>query len=279
MVISLLVCISEAIGQYDVPYEPSSVVIVEKMLQMANVTKDDTVYDLGCGDGRIVITAVKEFGANGVGVDIDPVRISESKTNAIKEKVTKRIRFIQKNLFDADIHDATVVTLFLWPEVNLRLRPKLFRELKPGTRIVSHEHYMGEWLPEQTVKMNLDDWNHTIYLWILPANVSGTWEWTLSSGAGKRQYVLNLKQKFQEASGTLTVNGSTIPVTDVSIKGARLGFTAEETIGGQKTTLQFEGLVNGSSIGGSLISKAGSGSSKSNWKAQRDKSTIVPIDE
>jgi ribosomal protein L11 methylase PrmA len=135
-------CLNQAAGQYDVPYEPSEYDVVEKMLKLGKVTRNDIVYDLGCGDGRIVITAVKEYGARGVGVDIDPVRIAESKENAKKAGVTDRIRFIEQNLFSADIHEATAVMLFLWPEVNLKLRPKLFRELQPGVRIVSHEHTM-----------------------------------------------------------------------------------------------------------------------------------------
>ncbi|MFC1561298.1 SAM-dependent methyltransferase [Candidatus Latescibacterota bacterium] len=282
----LLVCLfifyGKAIGQeyvYDVAYEPTSYEIVEQMLKIANVRGDDIIYDLGCGDGRIVITAAKIFGAKGIGIDINPVRISESKENAIKEGVTDKVRFIEQNLFKADISEATVVTLFLLPSVNLKLRPKLFSELKPGTRIVSHEHYMGEWKPDQTLEKYSDGWNHTVYFWVLPANVSGTWEWSESSRTGKRRYIFNLFQKFQEVNGTLTAEGVNVPVNNVTIDGDRLQFTLEEEIGDQKVTKMFEGLANGNSIEGTIVSKATTISGESNWRAKRDPSTVIPIDD
>ncbi len=134
------------------------------MLKLAGVTARDVVYDLGCGDGRIVITAAKEFGARGVGIDIDPARIAESEENARRAGVTKRVRFRNEDLFEADIREATVVTLYLWPWVNLKLRPKLLRELRPGTRVVSHCHDMGDWAPEHQIEVN----GHKIYLWRIP---------------------------------------------------------------------------------------------------------------
>jgi SAM-dependent methyltransferase len=153
--------------EFDVPYVPTAQPVVEKMLQMAAVTKDDVVYDLGCGDGRIVITAAKVHGARGIGVDIDPVRIKESKANALEAAVTDRVKFVQRDLFKMDLKEATVVTLYLLPEINLKLRPKLFRELRPGTRIVSHDFDMGEWQPKETVKVR-DQREHTIYYWTIP---------------------------------------------------------------------------------------------------------------
>jgi SAM-dependent methyltransferase len=139
--------------QLDVPYEATPLNIVEAMLELASVSKDDIVYDLGCGDGRIVITAAKKYGARGVGVDIDPERIREANANAIKAGVADLVRFIQQDLFEAEIKEATVVTLYLLPEINLRLRPKLFRELKPGTRVVSERFDMGDWKPDKTVEV------------------------------------------------------------------------------------------------------------------------------
>ena len=135
----------------DVPYEPSSEEVVRAMIEIAKVGKNDLVYDLGCGDGRIVIAAAQKAGARGVGVDLNPERIKESRENALKANVTDRVHFFQQDLFQPQIGNATVVMLYLWPEVNLRLRPKLFRELKPGTRVVSHSHDMGCWEPDQTL--------------------------------------------------------------------------------------------------------------------------------
>ena len=135
------------------------------MLKLAGVTKNDVVYDLGCGDGRLVITAVKDFGARGVGIDIDPERIKDSTENAAKAGVTRRIAFRNEDLFEAKISDATVVTLYLWPWINLKLKDKLLKELKPGTRVVSNLHDMGEWKPDKQIKVD----GHPIYLWIIPA--------------------------------------------------------------------------------------------------------------
>ena len=145
----------------EVPYVPTPPEVVETMLKLGDVKKGDIVYDLGCGDGRIVITAAQRFEARGTGVDINPERIKEAKENAQKAGVSDRVRFIEKNLFDVDIHDATVVALYLLPEVNLRLRPKLLRELKVGTRIVSHQFDMVEWKPDKKVDVS---WR-SVYLW------------------------------------------------------------------------------------------------------------------
>jgi len=145
----------------DVPYVPTPPDVVEAMLKLGGVKQGDVMYDLGCGDGRIVIMAAQKFGATGTGVDIDPERIKEAEDNAKQAGVTGRVRFLQMNLFDADFHDATVVTLYLLPEVNMKLRPKLLKELKVGTRIVSHQFDMGDWKPDKQVSM---DWR-TLYLW------------------------------------------------------------------------------------------------------------------
>jgi SAM-dependent methyltransferase len=158
----------------DVPYVPTTEPAVEAMLKLADVKKTDIVYDLGCGDGRIVVAAAKNFGAHGVGIDINPVRINEAKESAKKAGVENLVRFEENDLFQADIHEATVVTLFLLPNINLKLRPKLLKDLKPGTRVVSNTFDMGDWKPdkESTVGDNSDDndnyLSHKFYLWIVP---------------------------------------------------------------------------------------------------------------
>lgn len=148
----------------EVPYVPSSTAIVDAMLKLANVTPRDNVYDLGCGDGRIVILAAKRYKAHGVGIDINPQRIAEARANAQAALVGPRVRFEENDLFDADIHDATVVTLYLLPHVNLRLRPKLLKDLRPGTRVVSHSFDMGDWKPDKEEEVD----GATIYLWTVP---------------------------------------------------------------------------------------------------------------
>ena len=149
----------------DVRYEPSTPEIVNAMLKLANVKRGDVVYDLGCGDGRVVIAAAQKYEARGVGIDIDPQRIKEAQENARKAGVTRRVKFLNQDLFEADIKDATVVMLYLLPWVNLRLRPKLWSDLKPGTRVVSHSHDMGDWKPEKEVQAGGD----TVYYWTIPA--------------------------------------------------------------------------------------------------------------
>jgi SAM-dependent methyltransferase len=150
----------------DVPYVPTPQEVVDEMLRIAKVGKDDVVYDLGCGDGRLVITAVRKFGARrGVGVDIDPQRISESRENARAAGVEDRVEFREQDLFETEIKEATVVTLYLLPDINLRLRPRLLSELKPGTRIVSHAFDMGDWKPERVENVE----GRSIYFWTVPA--------------------------------------------------------------------------------------------------------------
>lgn len=152
-------------GEYEVPYVPTPENVVAEMLKLAGVHKGDVLYDLGSGDGRVVITAAQKYGVRGVGIDINPERISEARANAKKAGVADRVSFREGDLFQADIHEATVVTMYLLPSVNLRLKPKLLAELKPGTRLVSHDFDMGDWKAEKTIKLEY----HTIYLWRVPA--------------------------------------------------------------------------------------------------------------
>jgi ribosomal protein L11 methylase PrmA len=149
----------------DVRYEPSTPKIVDSMLKLAGVKKGDVVYDLGCGDGRLVIEAARSFGATGVGIDIDPERIKEARENARKAGLTGKVEFRNEDLFEADFSRATVVTLYLYPWVNLKLRPKLLRDLKPGTRVVSNLHDMGDWQAEKQIEAD----GHPIYFWTIPS--------------------------------------------------------------------------------------------------------------
>ena len=158
----------QALRGPDVIFVPTPNDVVSGMLRLAGVTKNDTVYDLGCGDGRIVITAAQKYGARGVGIDIDPDRVKEASANTLKAKVSDRVKIIRGDLFEADISPATVVTLYLLTGLNLKLRPKLMKDLKPGTRVVSHAFTMGDWKPEKTEEVG----GTTIYLWRIPARKS-----------------------------------------------------------------------------------------------------------
>lgn len=148
----------------DVRYEPSSPGIVKEMLLLGGVTKSDVVYDLGCGDGRVVIAAAKEHSARGVGIDIDPQRIAEAQANAKAAGVSHLVKFKVGDLFEADVREASVVMLYLWPWINLKIRPTLLKQLKPGARIVSHYHDMGDWMPHKKIEVE----GHPIYFWTVP---------------------------------------------------------------------------------------------------------------
>jgi SAM-dependent methyltransferase len=160
----------------DVPFVPTTDEAVQAMLKLADVKKTDIVYDLGCGDGRIVIAAAKTFGAHAVGIDINPVRISEAKENAKKAGVENLVRFEENDLFQADIHEASVVTLFLLTHINLKLRPKLLQDLKPGTRVVSNTFDMGDWKPEKELTVGNSGeesyLSHRLFLWTIPKHAA-----------------------------------------------------------------------------------------------------------
>jgi ribosomal protein L11 methylase PrmA len=156
-----------------VPYVPTHESLVDEMLRMAKVGKNDILYDLGSGDGRIVITAAQRFGTRGIGYDLDPDRVTEARENAKRAGVSDRVRFEEQDIFTANISSATVVTMYLLPDVNLKLRPKLLSELKPGTRIVSHNYDLGDWEPVQRKDMDVNGVSHTLYLWVVPKRSTG----------------------------------------------------------------------------------------------------------
>ncbi len=201
----------------DVPYVPTSSHIIESMLSVANVTGEDFVIDLGCGDGRIVIAAAK-LGARGLGIDIDPERIDESNKNARQERVSDRVNFLKQDLFKTDISRATVLTMYLLPSVNMKLRPRLLRELKPGTRIVSHDFDLEDWEPDKKMP--------NIFFWIVPANISGRWRMMMNGGTDA-EMTLELEQKFQKVKGRMLLGQNVYALEDVILEGGRLEFTVQ----------------------------------------------------
>lgn len=255
----------------DVPYEPTSFGIAKEMLNMAGVTSKDLIYDLGCGDGRIVIMAAKERGARGIGVDLDPERIRESRENARAAGVSHLVRFFEQNLFDTEIRQATVVMIYLYPEVNLRLRPKLLRELKPGTRIVSHSHTMGDWEDDAIKRVE----GHDLHFFVVPANVTGTWRWDEPEGRGAS---LSFAQKFQRVKGSVTIGAETYPITDCSLRGEIIFFRVERPVQGRKEFFSYEGQIAGDTIQGK-ITPGGPGHAMNRWQATRDPATMISIAE
>lgn len=251
----------------DVHFDPTPMDVVEAMLTRAGVNEKDVVYDLGCGDGRFVIMAAKKFGARGVGIDIDPVRIKESKENAEKENVADRTIFIEGDLFKADIREATVVTLYLLNDLNYQLRPKLFLELKPGTRIVSYTFDMADWEPDDMTQIR----DRFFYYWIIPAEVNGIWHYTIQSLEGPLQNLLTLNQKYQMVSGKITFQGREFILRDHRIKGDQLSFGIRYNVEGQNVALKFDGRVDGDRIEGTVEIQGGPWTGKKPWKAQRVK--------
>lgn len=234
----------------DVVWVPTPQELVNKMLNIAKVTSDDYVIDLGSGDGRTVITAAK-IGAKATGIEYNPDMVALSKENAKKEGVGDKAEFIQADLYETDFSKATVITMFLLPEINLKLRPRLL-DLKPGTRIVSNTFTMGEWEADQevTTEENWNSWN-TAYLWIIPAKVGGKWK--LGNGE------LDFTQEYQFLRGTLNSEGKSLSVTDGRLDGNSITFT----IGNEK----YSGTVGDKFMKGT-VTNASSGT-KSDWIATR----------
>jgi len=256
-------------NQYDVPYVSTPYKVVEEMLRIAGVEKDDILYDLGCGDGRIVIMAAKNFGCRCVGVDLDPQRIKESRENAAEEGVENKVKFIQKDLFEVDVSEATVVTLYLLSSVNLKLRPRLMQQLKPGTRIVSHDFSMGEWEADIKKEVFVGSDKHNIYFWVVPADVSGTWRWTLPEGKKQVHYEMEITQEFNNAWVLLNLGRFKKSIEDFKLNGDRVSFVLKQDILKKDLVMSFEGQIKGDNIKGVVQYMNGEKKVINNWKARR----------
>ena len=226
----------------DVIWVPTPQGLIDKMLDMAKVTSVDYVMDLGSGDGRTVIAAAKR-GARATGIEYNPDMVELSKRNAEKEGVAGKANFMKADLFESDFSQATVITMYLLPTINMKLRPKIL-DLKPGTRIVSHAFTMDEWSADQTDSFD----GRTAYLWIVPAKVEGAWQFA--------QGELSLTQTFQVVTGTLKASGNTIKITNAKLRGDQLSFSAGNS--------EYTGRVNGSTIEGTS-----KGASAGPWSANR----------
>ncbi len=235
----------------DVHFVPTPHEVVAAMLKVAKVGSKDVLYDLGSGDGRIVITAAKKYGTRGTGIDIDSIRIAESLLGARKAGVTDKVEFRQADLFETDLRDASVVTLYLLPTLNVRLRPKLYKELKPGSRVVSHAFDMGNWKPDSTFTVN----TNAVFYWIVPANGGGEW---VVTAPGEKQYTLSLQQKFQNLEGTAERNGTSMPLRLARIRGDKVTLEIADPEG----TVRLVGRIEGDTM-------SGTGGRKSRWSARR----------
>lgn len=254
--------------QPDVHFVPTPMEVVDQMLAFVRPTRDDVVYDLGCGDGRIVVAAAQRHGARGVCVDLDPSRIRESRQNADTAGVTARIRFHQGDLFEMDLSEATVVTLYLLPDLNLRLRPKLFEELRPGTRVVSHAFHMGDWEADSMATVaRKDGGNSFVYYWVIPADVAGSWTLQAGRGPGERRYALTLDQQHQRLTGRAGRRGDEATLSDAAVVGDSISFTLTDRAAGRPVAMRFSGKVEGNAMRGILVADGKDGSQA--WTAAR----------
>jgi hypothetical protein len=246
------------------PYVPSPQSVVSDMLRYAEVGAEDFLIDLGSGDGRIVLTAAKVFGARGFGVEIKDELVKKSNEAARNEGLAGRVRFLKQDLFKTDLSQATVITMYLLPDTVNLLKDKFLGELRPGTRIVSHDYPLTGWIPEKYVQMDLDDkvqisgvTTTLIYLYVVPAKVEGRWNAQMPPAVSRKPATLSLRQQLTRVSGSARLDGRDVPLEDARLRGDRLSFK----LAGRRGA--FSGQVKGKTIEGVVDT----GGSKAPWSA------------
>jgi SAM-dependent methyltransferase len=258
-----------------VPFVPTPDEVVERMLTLAKVTKDDYVIDLGSGDGRILRTAARKFGARGFGVDIDEELVQRSRMLARRDGVDERVSFLAQDLLATGISDASVLTMYLLPSINMMLRPRLLSELKPGTRVVSHDFDLGDWEPDaaETLyakeKYGASGGDSTVYLWIVPADAAGRWSWRLRVPGQMLDFELSVTQHFQKLRCTLRSMGNEVKIEKAELHGDRLSITAFTAVKGSPVRLVFSGRILGDSLEGDVILSGPRLHSEQQWSAVR----------
>ena len=259
----------------DTPYVQTPQNVVERMLEIAKVGSRDYVIDLGSGDGRMVITAAKKHGARGFGVDLDRRLVESSNASAARAGVSSRAVFYARDLFDTDVSPATVLTLYLLPDVNLAIRSRLLATLKPGTRIVSHDYGMGEWPPDFQTELAAPGktvgvaQRSTIYYWVVPAHAAGRWRWRLELDRGAEDFVLALDQIFQKLEGRLDAAGYSVRIEGVALTGENIEFAATVGAGAVAARYEFSGRIVSHAIEGTVRINRGGQERKLAWSAAR----------
>lgn len=256
----LVPVVAAAVLDVPTPYVPSTQSNVDEMLRLAAVQPGDVVYDLGSGDGRVVISAARDWGARGVGIELDPKLVAESRELAKRDGVGDRVSFREGDVLKASIADATVVTMYLLTPLVNRLQPRLLSELKPGTRIVAHDYGFAEWKPDRHVHVSKN-----FYLYVVPAPAAGKWQLTVSLPSGAREYELELTQRFQEIKGGARVTGGYLPAFDARLAGDRIEFVLVD----DHLNYRFEGRVSTYAIEGVVRWGHGSKQQESTWRATR----------
>jgi hypothetical protein len=259
----------------DTPYVQTPQNVVDRMLEVAKVGPKDYVIDLGSGDGRMVITAAKRYGARGFGVDLDRRLVNRSNQLAAKAGVADKAQFFERDIYQTDLSPATVVTIYLLPEVNLMMRPRLFEMLKPGTRVVSHDYDMGEWPPDLTFTMEAPnkpvgrDKTSKVFYWVVPAKAAGKWRWRSTEGGAQRDFELSLNQNFQKVEGTLASGGKSVAIDDAKLVGDALSFVVKPD-GANGARQEFSGRIVNHGIDGTVRTVRSTGAAQqSEWSAAR----------
>ena len=257
----------------DTPYVQTPMSVVERMLQMAKLNARDYVIDLGSGDGRLVITAAKKYGARGFGVDLDRRLVDLANRTAAKTGVADRAAFYERDLYETDFSAASVMTIYLLPEVNLMVRPKLLATLKPGSRVVTHDYDMGEWQPDEQIVMDVPDKpvgrdkKSKVFFWVIPANAAGKWRWEAAVAGKQATFDIDIVQKFQDISGTVKFNGTSAPIENARLTGEEISFTVADAR--DKSRYEFSGRLTGGRIVGDMRVVAANAQRQLEWTAQR----------
>ena len=253
------------------PYVPTPQAVVDEMLKLADVKKDDFVIDLGSGDGRIVLTAARRYQARGLGVDIDGELVDQSNAAAEREGLSALVQFQQRDVLLTPIGEASVLTLYLLPGMMATLRTKVLQELKPGVRVVSHDFEFGDWEPDRKVTIDAPDkygtggyWTSNLMLWVVPARVEGTWRISVAGASDQQPYTIKVKQKFQQLTGEALQGGRRIEVKDVRLEGDRIRFVLVPPVP-RAAPREFRGVVNGNVIRGEVTTARATAS----WTAKR----------
>jgi hypothetical protein len=242
----------------DVVWVPTPDAVVERMLRMARVSAKDYVIDLGSGDGRTVIAAAQKFGARAMGIEYNPDMVALSIKNAEKVGLGDKVKFIKADLFETDFSQATVITMYLLPAINIKLRPKIL-DMRPGTRVVSHAFNMEDWQPDQTATVEGRD----AYLWIVPAKVAGRWKLAVPAGNGEEAWQVTLEQQFQKISGKAELADKSLNLTDARLRGTAIQFSF---VDGNGVKREFSGTARGDRMEGTTQTQ---GAAPVKWTAAR----------
>lgn len=257
------------------PYVPTPQIIVDRMLQFGDVTATDFVIDLGSGDGRIVRTAAKSLGARGFGVDIDGELVDRSNSMATRDGIAERAKFYRQDVFKADVTKATVLMLYVLPEMMKNLRPKLLAELRPGTRVVSHDYHFGDWLPDNRISFDVPEKaeavgfsSTTLYRWVVPANVGGRWKIEVE-GVKMPETTLELQQTFQMVNGKSQAGSKVSDIGNVTLNGRKFEFAADFGVDPKGHRYTYTGTVEGETMSGEVVWGMDPRSKRHRWKAVR----------